>query len=744
MMDDRRCRNSREKKTAVGKYILIFVNMFLIFVSVMFSWSYSQNLKKQQEKNELDAFCDTVDTMKQISDNYLRMELGYARDWAQYINEEHMTLEEALSYINKSNYQKERYAHIVDMDTYEGYSSYKSEKSVRVSCYQQFRDSDDETYQSFQQTMEKMFANEGDFNILGKYRADDTQTNVISVGTRVSLYTAQGSTKDYLLLCVVPVESIRKLWIFPIEYKAAEVGIITKTGAYVVPSASMKSLSFSEFMLGYNFVDDYRKVDELLRQLEDKESGVLQYKDARGQLCYWYYSSLGKGSALDILGYIPVESLQVASTNWLIVFMTCGILAVLAAADGLYFVHINRKLRKTAKVAEEASQAKTQFLSTMSHDIRTPMNGIIGMTKMAKAHIDDPVYASQCLDKVSLTSDHLLTLINDILDISKIESGTMVLNPAIFSLENSTEKLVDIVQVQSEEKHLHFEKRLELTEPYLVADELRLNQIFINLLTNAIKYTQDGGWVRMSVREEATEEENSVRLIYRVEDNGIGMTEEFQQNMYRRFSRERDGRIEKIQGTGLGLAIVKQMVDLMGGTITCESVVNQGTVFTVMIDVVRGTEEEYRMRYGAVDDGQDHFEHIRVLVAEDNDINWEIISALLEDTGVHCDRAEDGQDCIEKLQAAEKEPYDLVFMDIQMPVMNGKEAARQIRKSNMAYIKNVTVIAMTADAFAEDIQACMDAGMDGHIAKPVDTRRVIEVLRQVRQKKGEKKDEEQI
>ena len=732
------------RKSTVIKYILVIANITLILASIVFSWFYSKNLNIAQTQSELDAFCGTVESMKQISDSYLRMELGYTKDWAQYINQEDMSIDEALDYIRKTNHQTDRYAHIVDMDTFQAYSTYIQNGSDLVSCYQNFHDKSDETYQLFIKTMKKMVsADDDDFNILGKYRTDDTQMNVVSVGTKVTLKSENNVKKDYLLLRVIPVESIRKIWVFPIEYMSAEVGIITKSGAYVVPSKSMKSLSFSEFILGYNLVDDYQKVNDLLKQLSDSESGVMEYKDSKGQNCYWYYSSFGDGSSLDILGYIPVSSLDVHSTNWFIVFITCGVLLLLAFVDGIYIFHINRRLRETAILAEEASQAKTQFLSTMSHDIRTPMNGIIGMTNIALEHISEPEYVKNCLNKVSLASDHLLTLINDILDISKVESGSMMLSPAVFSIEQSIHKLIDIVTVQLESKQLHFEAATAFPEPYLIADELRLNQIFINILTNAIKYTPQGGRIKMEVTEGLLEN-GKIRLTYLVSDTGMGMTEEFQKNMYHMFSRQSDSRTGKIQGTGLGLAIVKQMVDLMNGTIQCESAPDKGTTFTITIDLEKGDASAYRQLYGAIKNEPDHFENIKVLIAEDNDLNWEIICELLKNLGLSCDRAQNGQECIDILKSSENAPYDLVLMDIQMPVMNGKDATRKIRQSSLAYMKDIMIVAMTADAFAEDIQECLDAGMNGHIAKPINTQKVREVLQQVTLKKKEKTNEKEI
>lgn len=725
----------KSRKAKCIKLILVGINVVLVFVAVVFSWKYSKMLREEQQESALTAFCAAIESMKQVSDNYLTMELGYAQDWAKYIDSNDMTIEEALDYINQTNHQTDRYAHIVDLDTMEAYSTYKGSKTSEVFYYQKLLEEKTDTDKIFIENMQKMLLQDNRFNVLGKYRTDDTQLNVISVGTGVTLVSETGEKKEYLLLRVIPLESIRKIWVFPVEYMFAEVGIITKSGSYVVPSKSMRSLSFAEFLWGYNFEEDYGSLEALMEQLATTDSGLLEYKDSKGEECYWYYSSFGEDSGMDILGYIPVSQLDTHKNNWAIVGMTCGVLFLLIVLDGAYVLHINRKLRETVQLAESASHAKTNFLSTMSHDIRTPLNGIIGMTNLAKSHIGQQDYVENCLNKVSLASNQLLTLVNDILDFSKVESGNMVLNPIPFSLQDSIEKLVDIVQTQIEDKELTFTVEKELPFPYLIADELRLNQIFMNILTNAVKYTPQGGSISMTVTEEELPQ-NKVRLLYRVADTGIGMSQEFQKDMYQMFARELDSRIDKTQGTGLGLAIVKQMADLMGGTIACDSVVNEGTTFTVTVELPIAEEKQYRQLLSAAQEDADRndFEGIHVLVAEDNDLNWEIICELLRNFHVTCDRAENGRECLKMLQDSSDNTYQLVLMDIQMPVMDGKKAAKLIRRNQREYVKNIMIVAMTADAFAEDVQACLRAGMNGHIAKPVDVKKVVEVLRQVQQK----------
>lgn len=718
------------KNKNVVRTILIVVNILLIAIDILFSWFYSKNLKQVQTQNDIDTFCSTIESMKQVSDNYLRMERGYVSGWAQYIEHEGMTVDEALEYINNTNIQEDRYAHIVDMSTYKAYSTYYGDSTRMVECYKKFaNNSEDETNNIFMTNMNHMFYKDEEFSVLGKYRTDDTHTNVVSVGTKVTLANDDGSTKDYLLLRIIPLESIRKIWVFPVEYMDAQVGIITKSGAYVVPSEAMKSVSFAEFILSYNYQDDYEGFWKFLHELSDTDKGLLKFKDSKGEDCYWYYSSFGESTGIDILGYIPVAKLETHTVNWTLVIVTCGVLALMVLLDGAYILQMNRELRRTALLAEAASNAKTNFLSTMSHDIRTPMNGIIGMTNIAKEHLDDKEYVAECLDKVTLASGHLLTLINDILDISKVESGKMALRAKPFSIERSINKLVDVVQVQIDNKHIKLDVEKDIPRKYLVADELRVNQIYINILSNAIKYTPDGGSINIKLKEQELPG-SKVCLTYIVSDTGCGMSPEFQKNMYSMFTREVDSKVAKIQGTGLGLAIVKQIVDLMGGTINCESEVDKGTTFTVSVDVGYTDRRVYERTYGLDKDqsGKD-FQGMNVLVAEDNDLNWEIIQEMLRTVHVTCDRAENGRQCVDMLEASKDGTYDLVLMDIQMPVMDGREATKLIRQSGRSYVRDIMIYAMTADAFIEDVQACINVGMNGHLAKPVDMSRVCEALR---------------
>lgn len=717
------------KKSRIGKILLVLCNVILMTSAVAFALLYSNTVSKNQEQLERDNFGVTIESMKQVSIRYLQRESSAAKEWASYIEHEDMTMDEALDYIRISC-TSDCVAHFVDMDTYEARSTYENKNGDSVSVYQISSTSIYSSSKLLIENMKRLF--NGQDAILGKYKVYESQTNVISVGTRVSLKQNDGSHKDYLLLRVIPIETMRKIWIFPVTYASAEIGLITSGCDYVIPSISMRAENFLEFIRSYNFVDNYNGADELPKQLQENDTGHWNFKNSKGVECDWYYSKLGDYENVYILGLIPKSSLYTQQTNWSIVFVTVGILLLLILIDGAHILKINRRLRDAAALAQQASDAKTQFLSSMSHDIRTPLNAVLGMTELAKKRADEPDYVMDCLNKISVSGSHLLTLINDVLEISKVESGKIVLNPATFSVQELINSLESITQSQANGHGLKFVVEThDLTYPYLNGDRLRLSQIYLNLLTNAVKYTNPGGTISLQISEKPVGV-NSVEFVCIVSDTGLGMTEEFQKTMYDSFSRATDTRIDKIQGTGLGLAIVKRLVDLMGGTITCQSALGSGSTFTVSI--VLPIADPATIPKQQEDDSTlpSDLTGTRILIAEDNDLNWEIIESLLDEHGIQSERAENGRICVDKLVNSPPNTYDLVLMDIQMPILNGRAAAREIRNNPRPDLRTIPIAAMTADAFAEDIQSCLDAGMNAHLSKPIDIEKALETIRRLK------------
>lgn len=693
--------------------------------------TYTSYIYKTRRESKKDDFVRMIESMKQISENHLDGEKGYVIDWAEYISSNNMTLEEALDFLRTINADKNRYAHIVDMDTYEAYSSYFPKGEENIDTYIKYLDNNDETEKQFGEIMQNMFnGTDGTLNILGKYRIDETKSMGIGIGGRITLSTNEGR-KDYLLLRIIPVDDLKKSWVFPTEYADAEIGIITRSGDYVVQSSSMKSLNFNEYIRAYNFQDDYNRVNDLKMQLETTDNGILEYKNFRGTDCFWYYSSFGEDSVLDILGVINVDSLKVTVDAWYIIVLVFSTLLILIMGDGVYLTILNHRLEEEVIKSERASKAKTLFLSAMSHDIRTPLNAVMGVMELTRKNSDNPQYVVDYMDKGLHSGKQLLTLINDVLDISRIESGNLTLNPEQLSLETLMTDLMDLLSNEVLKKGISLECSYdELPFKYVYADRMRLNQIYMNLLTNSIKYTEPGGKVKVHLYEEAVpDNSDNTRLVFSVDDNGIGMTEEFQKNMYNMFAREINTQVNSIQGTGLGLSIVKQMTDLMGGTIECKSVHGKGTIFTVSIElpVVKEYEQEK-----IIDGEEQDISGMRLLVAEDNDLNWEIFREMVADRDIICDHAENGKKCIDMLIKSKPGTYSAILMDIHMPVMNGYEATKVIRSLNMPEYDNIPIIAMTADAFAEDVRACLDCGMNRHIAKPVSMNELISCLVKVK------------
>lgn len=718
-----------KKKNYASLVVLVLCNILLMVLVVGFTVLYSSEARTDQEQLQLNNFCATVETMKRISSRYLDGEYETVEEWSAYIQRKHMSMDEAMDYIRTISHSDNSEAHFVDTETFDAWSTLWVDGSNTITRYAEYLSSDDPLLQSFAQRMRSMIA--GEKCVLGKYVVRESQRIVISVGTLVPLRQPDGTDKTYLLLRVIPAERMKELWLFPLSYPSAEIGLINTNCDYVIPSYSMRSENFMEFVRHYNFPDDYYGADRLLSQLKEQPSGLLKLNNSKGQPCWWYYSALDEFEGLDVLGYIPVSELSVKADGLSITFSVAGVLLLLALLDGAYIMSINRRLRQAADMAEKASLAKTQFLSTMSHDIRTPLNAVLGMTELAQKHMDDTGYVQECLKKISISGRHLLTLINDILEISRVESGKVALNPAPFRVEELVASLEDITCSQATGRQQEFKVCIKnLPEPCLMGDKLRLTQIYLNLLNNAVKYTPPGGRITLEI-EEAPHGKN-VTLVCMIKDTGIGMSPEFMHTMYDSFTRVADSRIDKIQGSGLGLSIVKHMVDLMGGTIDCVSTVGVGTAFTVCIPL-QATQAcpldapETKDASAALD----MLPGLRALVAEDNELNWEIISQLLGERGVICQRAENGRICVDMLTSAPPGTFDLVFMDIQMPVLNGRDAARALRASARPDLREIPIIAMTADAFAEDVQLCLDAGMDAHVAKPVDIEVVVATVRRV-------------
>ena len=394
-----------------------------------------------------------------------------------------------------------------------------------------------------------------------------------------------------------------------------------------------------------------------------------------------------------------------------------------------------------AEEANRANAAKSEFLSRMSHDIRTPMNAIMGLTDIARQSGGNVQKIQDCLKKIDMAGKNLQQLVNDVLDLTQIESGELKIYPQKTDIKEMVNTMELTLQSMAAEKEITLQCRLhDVEHPYVLADIMRMEQIYMNLLSNAIKYTPAGGSVWFDMSEKKAPDDGKVLLTAEVRDNGIGMDAEFMKVMYSEFARAVDTRVNKVRGSGLGLAIVKQIVDLMGGTIEAESEPGKGTTFLVTLELPYCEEhggDGQKAGKQETDGKEEHVKDLHLLLAEDNDLNYEIEAELLHMHGITCDRAENGQICVEKFNRAPAGTYQAILMDMQMPVMNGIEATEKIRALTHPDAKTVPIIATTANAFKEDMERCFAAGMNDHMSKPLDIRKLIEMIEKYQPEKAE-------
>ena len=839
--------------------LVVVVNVFIMIAMLAFVVLYSNIENSNTTRRQIEYFENTTVTMEHITENYLGGEQRICDVWAHYINSKDMTMEEAVSFIRISHVLPNASAHIVYLDTLSGFSTRARRDNPDDSAvsYKQFDFLNDVSW----------ISDIGEsINISRSYTNPVNGEQSIAFCNSVWLYDpATGNPRKAILLRVLPVSELEQKWVLPQEeFESVELSVIDANGNYIIKGHSYKNSSFFEFYKSYNTIDA-SAAQELFGRITSS-TGSFTMLNSRGEECILAYTPITTAKGWTLLSLMPTSGLKVSTENWLLIGVVSAGLIILFVFDMAFMLYFNKKLQAAAREAEIANKAKTDFLSTMSHDIRTPMNAIIGLTAITEKNLGDTEMVRENLRKITLAGNHLLTLINDILDISKVESGKLNLSPQTFSIVETVENLVNISQPMIKEKNINFSFRISRMEKeYLYADQLRLNQIYINILSNAIKYTEPGGSVSVDMREEESQKPGCVRLTYIVSDTGIGMSPEFMANMYQAFSRQTDSRVNSIQGTGLGLAITKQMVDLMDGTIDCQSEQGKGTTFTVTLDLPVADRQREDMMLEPMDvlvvdddeillettvdtleslgvnadcarsgpealgmiahrnktgrdysvvildwkmpdiDGIETIRRIRqevnsgvpillisaydwsdiedkakeagangfvtkplfrsklydklnellgnegksvependysdlqgmnILIAEDNDINWEIISTMLGMFGITTERAENGRICVEKMSRAEEGKYALIFMDIQMPEMNGLDATRQIRALNNPWASSVPIIAMTADAFSENVTECLNAGMNGHIAKPVDIKLVIKEIRRIKEEK---------
>lgn len=695
--------------------------------------------------------------------------------------------------------------------------------------------------------------------------------DIVMVGIPVS-YPTENGEKSIALVGGLPVSYIKMILDLDDENSMVYSHVIRRDGSFVIKSAGAESDNYFDRILALcdDEADAEMHISDMKAAMESKKmfSSIFEVKGNERRHVYCTIMPFSEWYLVTVMPFgIMDEKVSGFSVLWVtMAIISCTVMLLMFITVFIHYYKLISKqiveLEDARNAAEEATRAKSEFLSNMSHDIRTPMNAIVGMTAIATANIDNRQHVQNCLKKITMSSKHLLGLINDVLDMSKIESGKLTLNMEQISLREVMEGIVNIVQPQIKAKRQNFDVFIHDIEcENVYCDSVRLNQVVINFLSNAVKFTPEEGRITVSLYEENSPVgDEYVRVHLIVSDTGVGISPEFKDKIFESFSREDRKRIQKTEGTGLGMAITKYIVDAMQGTIEVESEPDKGTVFHVVIDLERAVdleeemilpewnilvvdddemicqsavsslksigvtadwtldgetaikmvEEQHKLRndyhvilldwklpgidgietarritrqmgvdvpillisaydWGDIEDEarsagisgfiskplfkstlfyglkkivsdsdeedktreseiSERLDGMRILVAEDNDLNWEIANELLSSQGLILEHAENGKICVEKFSSSAEGYYDAVLMDIRMPVMSGYEAAEAIRKLDRGD-KNVPIIAMTADAFAEDIRKCLSSGMNAHVAKPIDVREIMRILK---------------
>ena len=387
-----------------------------------------------------------------------------------------------------------------------------------------------------------------------------------------------------------------------------------------------------------------------------------------------------------------------------------------------------KELREAKLKAESANHAKSSFLFNMSHDIRTPMNAIIGYAELASRHLEDTAKLVRYLEKIQVCGEELLSLLNNVLNLARIENNKIEMEYTVSNVYESFENYVTMFQQQAESKNQTLSLTEQIMYPYVYMDAPHLSEICLNIISNAIKYTNDGGTISCNVSQTASEKEDWCNLIITVTDNGIGMSEEFQKHVFETFERERNSTFNHIEGSGIGMGITKKLVELMDGTIEVKSKQGEGSAFTVTIPCRKASEEDFLVKKNNNLRDKNCLDGVRILLVEDNEINREIAVELLTEEGCIVETAGDGAACIDMIEKAEADYYKIVLMDIQMPIMNGYDAALIIRKLKDTKKSRLPIIAMTANAFAEDVNKALSAGMNDHVAKPINMNILVPIM----------------
>lgn len=707
-------KNHANKK--MPSIIVLVTNLSIIAVIIMlfigYIRQYNQKLYEQNLQDISNVNQASASVAFELSSSYERKMNNILR----YESKNNFSVQEFMKYVSDYNADTSATFQLIGED-YTGYALTQDEngvypsvsyKSKDYSTIQQIIDSDEVDTAAIPFTVEFTDANTG-FRSFGQY-------------AHFSLKNDDDTLTNYTLLLVSKSSDFIEHIDLNGGFEDMSTVLINSDGSYALRNADFKSDNFFQYLYLYNDLT-LDQLDDIKNWLHSDEGGSIQYKNSVGEECAFVYSPV-QGSDWYCVSSVPIISFHNEQPDLFFTLILGTLLLCLMAVDIYYLYQLNSVLKERAKEANAANEAKTDFLSRMSHDIRTPINVISGMTQLALLE-KDPDRMEEYLKNIQSSSKFLLGLVNDILDMNKVESGNMELHKRPYAFSEFVTYINAVIRPLCIDKDIDFQLNGNLGDVVINADPLRINQIFFNLCSNAVKFTPKGGHITLEGNKMDLDN-NRVALELSVCDDGVGMSKEFQENMFSAFSQENRTISLNTAGTGLGLAIVKKLVDLMNGTIRVESEIDQGTKFFVHFEFETAEAlptVEKHIASANILSGK------RILLCEDHPLNAKIVVRMLSQNNVLVDVAENGEIGVEKFKESEIGSYVAILMDIRMPVMDGMEATRAIRAiPNRNDATSIPIIALTANAYDEDVQGCMQAGMNAHLAKPVDYATLLDTL----------------
>ena len=719
------------------KALVIVPNLLIIGFILFFTVQYTNSKMEESNKNAIDAYEKMTVTVSQIITNYLEDEQHLCDIWSNYINRsaesgEPMTAEEAISFIRKAKTSPEISGHLIFMDT-PGFSG--------ISTSSNLSNPDDYSVSykniSIFDNLDSVSNVDGVVNLTRAYTNPLNGVQSISFMNYVQILDPEtGELKTGLLMRVVPLSRLEEKLVFlKGEYESVEVSLIDKDGDYVIHGKSLKNNNFFEYYKSYNDVT-IEEYEQIKREIIGG-TGSMKIKNSKGEDCMISYTPLESLKFWNLIAFIPMNDLLESRViDWLLLGTVSVGLIVLLIYNFIVLLAFNRKLSDTAEQANQANEAKSYFLSTMSHDIRTPMNAIMGLNEMVLRDSQDK-NVIEYSENIKTAGNTLLGIINDILDFSKIEAGKMDIVNVDYSFISMLNDLVNMVQNKAEDKGLSFNMDIEREIPSILhGDEIRIKQIITNILSNAVKYTKEGGITFSAGFKKIEDKPDSIILTIKVADTGIGIKPEDMDRLFKAFERIEEKRNRNIEGTGLGMTIAQSFLDMMGSHLQVESVYGEGSVFSfdleqkvVKWDPVGNYEEAFKQSLSERRNYREKFTapDAKVLVVDDNPINLKVFSGLLSRTMMQIDTAESGEEAV---LLYKNKQFDVIFLDHMMPNKDGIETLKEMRGIKGTPNDETPIICLTANAISGMREMYINAGFDDYITKPINPDRLEMMLLQ--------------